>query len=112
MSRSEKEKAMGRAARSVADEIVAERRRQVEVEGWTPEHDDAHSHGELAQAAACYALGSRTASRWPWDAEWWKPTNRRRELVKAAALIIAEIERLDRAHTMTDFTSNEVEGAA
>jgi hypothetical protein len=29
--------------------------------------------------------------------EWWKPTNRRRDLVKAGALILAEIERLDRA---------------
>ena len=37
---------------------------------------------------------------WPasWDARWWKPTgDRRRDLVKAGALIVAEIERLDRA---------------
>lgn len=34
---------------------------------------------------------------WPWDESWWKPTNRRRDLVKAGALILAEIERLDRA---------------
>jgi hypothetical protein len=27
---------------------------------------------------------------------WWKPKDRRRDLVRAAALIIAEIERLDR----------------
>lgn len=33
---------------------------------------------------------------WPWDWNWWKPTNRRRALVKAGALIVAEIERLDR----------------
>lgn len=34
---------------------------------------------------------------WPWDREWWKPKDRRRNLVRAAALLIAEIERLDRA---------------
>jgi hypothetical protein len=34
---------------------------------------------------------------WPWDLKWWKPTTPRRDLVKAAALIVAEIERLDRA---------------
>ena len=34
---------------------------------------------------------------WPWDGKWWKPTTPRRDLVKAAALIVAEIERLDRA---------------
>jgi hypothetical protein len=85
--------------------IAAERRRQVEAEGWTPEHDDEHGRGELARAAACYALphGLRPIRRppadWPWDDEWWKPTSkdRLRELVKAGALIAAEIDRLLRA---------------
>ncbi|MCZ9674061.1 hypothetical protein LSG40_22975 [Pseudomonas aeruginosa] len=91
-------------------DVQAERRRQVEVEGWTPEHDDAHSHGQMAQAAGCYALhaggidtdwpgGIRNGSAlfWPWDKDWWKPTTTRRDLVKACALGLAEIERLDRA---------------
>jgi len=34
---------------------------------------------------------------WPWGGFTWKPTTPRRDLVKAAALILAEIERLDRA---------------
>lgn len=34
---------------------------------------------------------------WPWHRVWWKPSTRRRNLVKAGALILAEIERLDRA---------------
>ncbi len=94
------------------DEIAAERRRQIEVEGWTPEHDDKHHGGELATAAAAYAyaagvddaqrapfVGGRLAPRgWPWSLEWWKPTTRRRDLIKAGALIVAEIERLDRAN--------------
>lgn len=84
-------------------DVLAERRRQIEKEGWTPEHDDEHSEGQMASAAACYALASylgndwSPAEHWPWDAEWWKPSDRRRNLVKAAALILAEIERLDRA---------------
>lgn len=89
-------------------DVQAERRRQVEVEGWTPEHDDAHSHGEMARAAACYALAGSSAPNdgtaallvslaWPWDEQWWKPTSARRDLVKTCALGLAEIERLDRA---------------
>jgi hypothetical protein len=34
---------------------------------------------------------------WPWSREWWQPKDRRRDLVRAGALIVAEIERLDRA---------------
>lgn len=95
------------------EDIAAERQRQIEAEGWTAEHDDKHDSGELAEAAACYARGStginyierlgmrgHVQSRrvvWPWDLSWWKPTDRRRDLVKAGALIVAEIDRLDRA---------------
>ena len=88
-----------------AYDVLAERRRQVEADGWTPEHDDQHEVGELATAAACYAgnaggyvwAGGRPGEVWPWAREWWKPSTPRRDLVKAAALILAEIERLDRA---------------
>ncbi|HVJ44690.1 MAG TPA: hypothetical protein VM639_24550 [Dongiaceae bacterium] len=97
---------------AIAD-VIAERQRQISVEGWTPEHDDEHAHGEMARAAACYALGYmmekprpnnpmerqtfKPSMLWPWGRRWWKPKDRRRDLVRAAALIIAEIERLDRA---------------
>ncbi|MEQ4541173.1 MAG: hypothetical protein ABN479_19770 [Billgrantia sp.] len=93
--------------------IAAERVRQVNVEGWTPEHDDQYQHGELILAAGGYAAyAADEASHWaalrrrekgvpppgwPWSAEWWKPTTRRRDLVKAGALIVAELERLNRA---------------
>ncbi len=89
-------------------DVQAERRRQVEAEGWTPEHDDEHSHGQMARAAACYALAGSSAPNdgtaallvslaWPWDEQWWKPSTARRDMVKACALGLAEIERLDRA---------------
>ncbi|MGK1465694.1 ead/Ea22-like family protein [Klebsiella pneumoniae] len=93
-----------RTATVAAADVLAERKRQVSAEGWTPGHDDEYEHGELADAAGCYALSSELFDcagepprPWPWPDEWWKPTNRRRDLVKAGALILAEIERLDRA---------------
>ena len=81
------------------EDVAAERRRQVEAEGWTPEHDDEHSTQELAFAAACYATadeGDAPPAVWPWHLSWWKPTDRRHNLVKAGALILAEIDRIDR----------------
>lgn len=95
---------------TVIEKVAAERRRQIEVEGWTPEHDDLHGDGELAAAGACYAIKAAMPQNdfrfaigypppyWPgWATKWWKPTDRRRDLIKAAALIIAEIERIERA---------------
>jgi hypothetical protein len=92
--------------------IVAERRRQIELEGWTPEHDFAHAEGELAKAGGCYALYatvrtghmaptgdgySSPPTEWPWSRRWWKQSDFRRDLVKAGALILAELDRADYA---------------
>lgn len=91
---------------TAARDVLAERQRQIEAEGWTPEHDDEHGHGEMAVAASCYAEEGpppygggymHIPTRWPWSPDWWKPGSYRRNLVKAGALILAEIERLDRA---------------
>jgi hypothetical protein len=84
--------------------IAAERRRQVDEEGWTPEHDDEHINGELTSAARCYSIVYTPKSPppfggyawWPWEQRWWKPGNRIENLVKAGALIAAEIDRLKR----------------
>lgn len=94
---------------AAARDVLAERRRQVEAEGWTPEHDDQHDPGTLSQAAGCYIEwnGYENAVvpegaipiNWPWAPEWWKPSDDRRNLVKAGALILAEIERIDRLAT-------------
>lgn len=83
------------------DLIAAERTRQVEREGWTPEHDAQHTGGELAQAAACYCIvnpgPAEQVDLWPWQAESFKregaPLPSMRDLVKAGALIAAEIDR-------------------
>lgn len=104
---------------TAARDVLAERQRQVSAEGWTPEHDDEHRSGDMARAAASYAAqagicgswpaGAYMASlpplddeergemMWPWNREWWKPKNPRADLVRAGALILAEIERMDRA---------------
>lgn len=106
-----------------AEMIAAERERQITEEGWSARHDDGHESGELAQAAACYALGRASIPRqlnssrgidpncyqydyahdgdgevaWPWDAVWWKPSDDPiKNLVRAGALIAAEIDRLQR----------------
>ena len=90
-------------------DVLGERRRQVESEGWTREHDDQHSRGEIGRAGACYAItGSyhgilpgwvpeTLRALWPWSSHWLKMKDCRSDLVRAGALIIAEIERLDRA---------------
>lgn len=88
-------------------DVIAERLRQQEKEGWTPEHDDEHDEGQLAAAAGCYALHAHDdlsdrrypdgPAWWPFDGKWWKPKSPRENLVRAAALIIAEIERINRA---------------
>lgn len=85
-----------------ARDVLAERQRQVNVEGWTTKHDDLHTDFGAAKAAAVYALHAADtvgvySHFWPWEPHWWKPSTPRRNLVKAGALILAEIERIDRA---------------
>ncbi|WP_131931159.1 hypothetical protein [Burkholderia sp. SRS-25] len=93
-------------------DVRTERRRQIAEKGWTEEHDDAHACGEIAALAAYYAMPASVRD-WPsadtgygctfgqailpygWSAKIGD--DRRGELVKAGALILAEIERLDRA---------------
>lgn len=107
-------------AMTVIDEIAAERARQIEQEGWTAEHDDDHDAGELAAAGASYAINAAdqlsplsqgdgenlSPIMWPWAWEWWKPKNPRRDLIRAAALIVAEIERMDRVTPPTELADS------
>jgi len=94
--------------------IAEERQRQIEKEGWSISHDAHHDKCELALAAAVYATPvnyrefktetinvydekvAEIPSMWPFEDSWYKPSpeNRVKELVKAGALIAAEIDRL------------------
>lgn len=93
--------------------ISFERDRQVQIEGWTAEHDAKYNRAELIRAALQYAetvrkqlLGAtqqhafdHSISFWPWDEKWWKPSQDPvLNLVKAGALIAAEIDRIQRAY--------------
>lgn len=84
-------------------DVMNERDRQHNEEGWTPELDDAYPMGKLAQAGAAYAMNAgvpfvnQPPTSWPFAREWWKPKDPRRDLVRAAALILAEIEKIDRS---------------
>lgn len=98
---------------SGAELIAAERIRQVYIEQFCDEHDDLHGCGELVMAAICYLkpdvcgvtvhqkpgswVSRRIPSLWPWEADFWKPKGRISDLVRAGALIAAEIDRLQRA---------------
>lgn len=99
-------------ADAIAAELLAERRRQVAEEGYNPKHDERHPFTELALAGATYAavacshgavsaadrlaLDHTMAILWPWFRDQLKPKDPRRDLVRAGALIVAAIERLDR----------------
>lgn len=96
--------------------VLAERKRQIQMEGFDAARDDAYTNAELARAAQCYELPHEKRNlimrsvgvissdprdsvpiSWPFPAEWWKPGDRIRELAKAGALYLAEAERLKRA---------------
>jgi hypothetical protein len=98
--------------------ITEERTRQIEKEGWSAAHDDMHTVGDLIDAAICYGVVASaevrgscaeewpaemmtnplTALAWPWEHEAWKPSDDPvRNLVKAGALIAAEIDRIQRS---------------
>ena len=90
--------------------IREERKRQIE-KGYTADHDDTHTDEELADGAALYALSDDARSFiddewgndmylhfWQFELKYLKftPNNRIKQLTKAGAMIVAEIERLQR----------------
>ncbi|WCU41152.1 hypothetical protein O0445_06630 [Pseudomonas aeruginosa] len=87
-------------------DVQAERRRQAEVEGYHGFRDSHYISYELSKAARAYievswhalsgGLPCKQPESWPWMAGF-KWSDGRTMLVKACALTLAEIERLDRA---------------
>jgi len=106
--------------------FVAERQRQIAGEGYSVAHDDEHVDGELFLAAVIYwqrAIGIAHAMRlsadgfsvpapWPWDGRYWKPRTCDRDLERAGALCLAEIERLYRARRSSVHVEAVLEFAA
>lgn len=90
-------------------DVVSERQRRVEVEGWTPDRDTGLHAGNLASACSPYALiaaaplmgGKDTPIEAPpllfrFEAEW-NAITARRDMIKALVLECAELERMDGA---------------
>ena len=102
-------------------DVMEERQRQINQEFYSTENDDEYKQNELLRAAVCYAENvvrrgwvfdsnfgpdvyqeEEVPDLWPWDLDFWKPKSPRKDLVRAAALLIAEIERLDRKEAKAD----------
>ena len=100
-------------------DILSERQRQLKL--YSAEHDDVQVDGQLSRAAAAYSVASLSPiyeedkarptkwdhsylpsvdRLWPWNWTYWKPQDRRHDLVRAGALILAELERVDRAASL------------
>ncbi len=103
---------------SLPPAFIAERQRQIASEGYDSLHDDEHVNGELLAVARLYyqraigqtlqmrdvrfdqgevALVDRVPVGFPWDPGYWKPKTPQRDLERAGALCLAEIERRRRA---------------
>lgn len=104
--------------KTVLEIIADERERQKSEEGFSPKHDDGYISEELAAAAACYAAPPRyrmfakfrrgqnrdlasVPVMWPWDSVWWKPKDRKSDIIRACALLVAEYERIVRREEYT-----------
>lgn len=88
-----------------ARDVLAERQRQIDGEGFAP-REDRWRGADLAAAAGCYALFGNNSEYggqkfcpawWPFSVNWWKPVAqcRYRTLVKAGALLLAALESGD-----------------
>lgn len=104
--------------RSVLGEIAARRQHQI-AKGYDASHDDGHVDGSIARGAAAFALAASgpvtikadrkrvgmyrgqeslaiyPSTIWPWE-NGFHASGPRDALIDAAAMIVAEIERLDR----------------
>lgn len=98
------------------DLITEERQRQIDVEGYSKQHDSQHNASEFIYAAIAYAESAKVGVNYhemgntnenevmmhkndkrlffPWGEANFKPTTDIRDLVKAGALIAAAIDRL------------------
>lgn len=105
--------------------VKAERQKQINKYGYTPEHDDEHTDGSIADAAACYAstknqlfipIGKDIEEHkalirlWPWEPKYFKKSEKSREdqLITSAAMLMAEYERIVRFRQKLNGATNEI----
>jgi hypothetical protein len=97
-------------ASNAALDVLGERVRQrsAEGEGYDDVHDDEHDGFELTYAAIAYLVdaiqrargetpGKNPPSEWPWNPAEFKRKKIKTQFKVAATLVIAEMERMDRA---------------
>lgn len=102
-----------------AIQLIEDERMRQQAKGFTLDHDDQHELGELTEAAQCYACVASAQIRgsgveewpvdmfngfydslleWPFEESAYHPSEHAlTNLVKAGAMIVAEIERVHRA---------------
>lgn len=91
---------------------IARLRNAQKAKGFDAAHDDEHTDGVLAQVAGLLIADGQdlrfSGSVKPEDSKWVDKLlakcrgDRRRQLLEAAAMLVAEIERMDRAKTKQD----------
>lgn len=96
-------------SKGTCDVLVERMRRKKELD-WSEEHDLDCENNELVKAAMSYAdpLAATPehketppkANLWPWELKWWRPSSYRRNLIKAIALLLAELDRYDAEQAM------------
>ncbi len=98
-------KSLNEAAAAAIGLITIERVRQVVAKGYTPAGDTVYRSGELLDAARAYCASAAAwpteigqweagKDRWPWNPVFFEPESPQPDLIRAGALVCAEIERL------------------
>ncbi len=82
--------------RTFIEDVEAERMRNRAANGLDDRLEDGRTKGQLAQAAAAFAVPGPLPATSDW-ADEKRMMSRRRQLVVAAAYCMAEVERLERA---------------
>lgn len=98
--------------------LCQERLDQVERHGFSAAHDDMHRDSAIAQGALAYllagmapdcrlpdTLAETAANIWPWGAHTFRPGATEECFIKAAAMLLAEVDRIHRADAATDLFS-------
>lgn len=94
-------------------DIEMERDYQIKQKDCQTTRDDTYTDNQLIRAACSYALHATNEAQggceqthatimgvWPWPEGSFSKCDKRSSLVKAAALLVAEIERIDRANQL------------
>ena len=94
---------MQQSQSTIIREIAEERLRQIQDDGFRVGNNYRSQDKNLARAAASYCLSSAgdeepSVTHWPktWPFHMYEPSTQRLDLIRAAALILAAIECIDR----------------